>query len=264
MVKSEFKILVPTGMLGYGFSLQWFEKGLEANPDIIACDSGSTDSGPQKLALGEMTCQYDDYYREMKILIDAGQRKKIPVFIASSGGDGSNLHVNTFVEIAKKIAAEGKYKLRIGVIYADIDKDLVRAKLAAGKIAPCGSVPELTKKDIDDATVIVAQMGYEPYVKTVEQFGKLDLIIAGRSYDPSPIAALALKEGFDAGLCWHAAKIAECGAQCAEPSSKSIVVTIRKDHFELDPCDPNSHCMPYSVAAHTLYEKSHPYLPEFP
>jgi hypothetical protein len=260
MKKEEFKILVPTGMLGYGFNVKWFERGLERNPDLIACDSGSTDSGPQKLALGAMTCQYDDYYREMKILIDAGQKKGIPVHISSSGGDGSNLHVDKFVEMAQKIAAEAGYKLKIGVIYADIDKTIIKKRMDEGRVYPCGYVPELTKKDVDDAVTIVAQMGFEPYIEAIKKFGKLDLILAGRSYDPSPIACLALNEGFDPGLCWHAAKIAECGAQCAEPGSKSILVTIRKDHFELDPCDPNSNCKPYSVAAHTLYEKSHPYL----
>ena len=40
------KILVPSGVLGLGFSTEALEAGLLQQPDIICIDGGSTDSGP--------------------------------------------------------------------------------------------------------------------------------------------------------------------------------------------------------------------------
>lgn len=39
------KILIPSGVLGLGFDDDALEKGLSHNPDAIAIDGGSTDSG---------------------------------------------------------------------------------------------------------------------------------------------------------------------------------------------------------------------------
>jgi hypothetical protein len=55
-------------------------------------------------------------------------------------------------------------------------------------------------------------------------------------------------------------KIMECGALCAEPAGKVMFGTIREDHFILEPGSLDERCTTWSVAAHTLYEKSHPYL----
>ena len=52
----EIRILTPSGMLGYGFPIEHVKMGLALKPHAITIDSGSTDSGPQKLGLGEMTC----------------------------------------------------------------------------------------------------------------------------------------------------------------------------------------------------------------
>ena len=260
MSKEHFTILVPTGMLGYGFPVEWFEKGLARNPDIISIDAGSTDSGPQKLALGEMTCTEEAYHKEMDIVIEAGLRKKIPVFITSCGGDGTNLHVDLFVELAKRIAAKQGKKLRIAVIRSDIDKTLIKKRMAEARVEPCGYVPELTEKDVDDATVIVAQMGIEPFIDAFDRHGPFDLVLTGRSYDPAPMAAMAIRAGFDPGLSWHVAKIAECGALCAEPAGRVLLATVYRDHFVVEAMNPAEKCKTYSVAAHTLYEKSHPYL----
>jgi hypothetical protein len=40
-------------------------KGLEMGAQAIILHSGSTDSGPQKLALGETTCHRESYVRDL-------------------------------------------------------------------------------------------------------------------------------------------------------------------------------------------------------
>lgn len=72
----ELRIMVSNGMLGYGFSLEDFERGMKRQPHGIVVDAGSTDSGPQKLALGEMTCPESAYYKELSILVPAAKKKQ--------------------------------------------------------------------------------------------------------------------------------------------------------------------------------------------
>ena len=160
------------------------------------------------------------------------------------------------LELVREIAAAKGYRFKAAAIYADVPKDLVRRRFAEGRIGPCGPVAPLSEADIDDAVNIVAQMGAEPFSKALDEAPDLDVIIAGRAYDPAPYAALCLRRGFDPGVAWHMGKIMECGGVCAEPKGGVILATIRADSFDLVPMTPGSRCTPLSVAAHTLYEKT--------
>ena len=64
--------------------------------------------------------------------------------------------------------------------------------------------------------------------------------------------------GMGDGPAWHCGKIMECGGICAVPKGRSMLATVRKDHFELVPLNVLERCTPLSVAAHTLYEKTRP------
>lgn len=255
----ELRILTPNGMLGYGFPVKWFKRALSMNPNVIAVDSGSTDSGPHKLATGAMTCSKEAYTKDISLLLEAINEKKIPLFISSAGGAGTNAQVDIFLDIIKKISKQKGYHFKIAAIYSEIDKDVIKKKLKKDQIVPCGPAPSLSEEEIDLATTIVAQMGVEPFIKVLRE-ADVDIIVAGRSYDPVTIAATPIKEGFDPGLAWHMGKIMECGALCAEPAGKVMFGIIREDHFILEPGSPEERCTTWSVAAHTLYEKSHPYL----
>jgi hypothetical protein len=137
---------------------------------------------------------------------------------------------------------------------------VIKKKLAENKIEPIHPVPQLTEKDIDDAVHIVAQLGEEPYIKALQEGA--NVILAGRSYDPSVFAALAIKEGFDKGLAIHIGKILECAAIAATPGSGSDCMfgCLHKNDFVLEPLSPLRKCTVLSVAAHTLYEKTNPYI----
>ena len=145
-------------------------------------------------------------------------------------------------------------------IYSEIDKGVVRTKHKAGLIRPCSSaVPELKCDDIDHATKIVAQMGMEPWLRAMEQHPDFDIIVGGRTYDPTPYAAFCVSNGItNLGVAHHMGKIMECGALCSTPKSQSALAIVRHDDFEVTPLDPLSRCTKVSVAAHTLYEKTRP------
>lgn len=101
-------IVTPIGMLGYGFCAADLEKGLETalqsgSPTAIILDSGSTDSGPAKLALGSMTCPRSAYERDLRQLISAVKKYRVPLLISSAGGDGTDAHVKEFLDIIQGI-----------------------------------------------------------------------------------------------------------------------------------------------------------------
>src|SRR5918999_577639 len=50
----EIRILSPTGMLGSGFKIDSFKRGLAWEPTFIGCDSGTTDFGPYYLGTDEL------------------------------------------------------------------------------------------------------------------------------------------------------------------------------------------------------------------
>ena len=255
-MSTELKIVTPVGMLGYGYPKEHFQAAIEAGADAIVIDSGSTDNGPQELALDKRTCSDGAYRRDLEPMLDACAAKRIPLLIGSAGGTGTNAQVDFLLGVVREITVARGYRLRAAAIYADVPKDLVRRRLAENRVAPCGPVPGLLAPDIDEATNIVAQMGAEPFARALDENPEVDVIVAGRAYDPAPYAALCLRRGIDPGIAWHMGKIMECGGVCAEPKGHVILATIRQDSFDLVPMSPAARCTPLSVAAHTLYEKT--------
>lgn len=258
----ELKILAPCGILGYGFPEESFITGMSHHPDAIVVDAGSTDAGPHKLGAGVAIVSKQACKKDLEIMITQGAANRIPVIIGSAGGSGAKVHVEWTCEIIGEILREHRLEeLKVAVIWADIDKSVVRQYQAAGKVNALGaSVKELTEERLDQTCGIVAQMGHEPIVKALE--AQADIIICGRAYDPSPFAAVAEYHGFPLEYGYHAGKILECAALCAEPGTTKdcMLGTIRRDGFLIAPLSGRRRCTPASVAAHTFYEKDHPYI----
>jgi hypothetical protein len=254
------RVLSPCGLLGYGFPETSFRKGLERRPDVIAVDAGSTDAGPHKLGAGTGTVSRQATKKDLLSILSGGHEQNIPVIIGSAGGAGAKKHVEWSMEVIEEVVRERRLSLETAVIYADIDRDYLHRKLDEDKIEPLGPVPELTHDSIVGAIRIVGQMGCEPIIDALDQGAQL--IVAGRAYDPAPFAALPIRDGFDPALAMHLGKILECGALCAEPGTTkdAILGYLRDDHFVVETLDDSRKCYPTSVAAHTLYEKGHPYI----
>lgn len=262
MEKEEFKILAPCGMLGYGFPKTSFLKGMEYGPDAIVVDAGSTDAGPHKLGAGIAIVSKQACKKDLDIIITAGVEAKIPIIIGSAGGSGAKVHVEWTRSIILEILHEHHIRgIKIATIWADIPRGIVEKKLEEGKCEPLGvAVKPLTKDRLQATERIVAQMGHEPIIEALE--AKADIIICGRAYDPSPFAAIAIFHGFDAALSYHMGKILECAALCAEPGTTkdSMLGVLTKDSFIIKPLSELRKCTSVSVAAHTFYEKDHPFI----
>lgn len=255
----ELRIFSPTAILGYGFPISSFEKGMARNPHVIAVDAGSTDPGPYYLGSGKSFTDQRAVKRDLAILIPEAKKRGIPLIIGSAGGAGGEKHVLLTLAIIEEIIREKKCPIKIAVINSELPIDFLLEKLQEGMITPLHPAKELTEKALRASSCIVAQMGEEPIIEALKN--EVDVILAGRSYDPSIFAALAIKEGFDKGLALHLGKILECAAIAALPGSgsDSMLGILRRDHFELEPLSVDRICTTLSVAAHTLYEKSDPY-----
>lgn len=254
------KVLSPTAILGYGFPMESFEEGMKRHPDVIAVDAGSTDPGPFYLGAGISFTDRNAVKRDLEIMISAGIIAGIPVIIGTAGGSGGDPHLKWNVEIIKEIAAEKNLKFKLAVIKAEIDKNHVLKMMREGKVSPLHPAPELTEEELEKTVRIVGQMGVEPFIKALDEGAQV--IVAGRAYDPAVFAALPIKMGYDRGLAIHMGKILECACIAATPGSGSdcMIGYLGSDSFKVEPLSPNRKCTTLSVAAHTLYEKTNPYI----
>lgn len=259
-MKEEFRILSTTAILGYGFPLESFEEGMKRKPDLIAVDAGSTDPGPFYLGEGVSFTDRGAVKRDLEIMICAGIKENIPVVIGTAGGSGAKPHLEWCAEIIREIAKEHDLHFKMAMIHADMDKEEMKKALADGKITPLDPAPQLTAEDIDATTHIVGQMGIEPIMKALDS--GVQVVLAGRAYDPTVFAAPAIRKGYDKGLAIHLGKILECASICATPGSGSDCMFgyLGADYFRVEPLSSVRKCTTLSVAAHTLYEKTNPYI----
>jgi hypothetical protein len=259
-MKEEFRILSTTAILGYGFPLASFEAGMARKPHLIAVDAGSTDPGPYYLGAGISFTDRGAVKRDLEIMLSAGVTNKIPVVIGTAGGSGAEPHLAWCREIIEEIAREKKLSFRMALIHAELDKGFIKEEFKRGHISPLEPAPPLTEAEINASTHIVAQMGIEPFIKAMGE--KVDVILAGRTYDPVCFAALPIMQGYDRALSLHLGKILECASICATPGSGSDCMFgyIGEDYFRVEPLNPARKCTTLSVAAHTLYEKTNPYI----
>jgi len=256
----EFRILSPTGILGYSFPLESFNEGLARQPDLFACDAGSTDPGPYYLGSGKCFTTRSAVKRDLSLLLTSACKMRKPLVIGSAGGSGAKPHLDRELEIIAEISQEQELTFNLAVISADFDKEFLLQEFKNGHIKRLGATPELIEKDIIDSTYIVGQMGIEPIIEAVDHGAQV--ILCGRCYDPAVFAAPAIRLGYDKALAIHLGKILECAAIAADPGSGAdcMMGYLGDGYFRVEPLNPERKCTPLSVSAHTLYEKSNPYL----
>src|SRR5512146_817008 len=258
--RDAMRVLSPTAILGYGFPRASFERGVALRPQVIAVDAGSTDPGPFYLGSGKSFTTRSAVKRDLQLLLEAALELDATLLIGSAGGAGAAPHLAWTRDILDEVARERRLRFRMAVIAADIPKPEALAALRAGRISPVPCAPALTEDAVVASTQLVAQMGHDPILRALDAGAQV--VLCGRSYDPAPFAAPAIRAGFDPGLALHMGKILECAAIAATPGSGSdcVLATLRRDGFELEALSDDRVFTPASAAAHSLYEKSDPYL----
>ncbi|MDT0421133.1 acyclic terpene utilization AtuA family protein [Streptomyces evansiae] len=253
----ELRILAPTGALGAGFDADAFRRGVAARPHVIACDAGSTDSGPAALGSGTPKLSDQAVARDLRLLLRARAELGVPLVIGSCGTSGRDDGVDRVARLVREIAAADDLRLTLGLVYSDQPAARLEALHDAGRISPLLHAPEIDR-DVFARSHTVAMMGVEPIQEALRS--GCDVVLAGRASDTALFAALPHMEGADPGLTWHMAKTIECGAACAvPPSANGLLVHLRDDHFDVTTLAEGSRLTPRSVAAHTLYENADPF-----
>jgi hypothetical protein len=264
-----FRVVATTAILGYGFPKTSFQKAMSnGKVDLLAVDAGSIDPGPYYLATRSSFTSLEYVMRDLRIMIqgyfdcDSSNRPKIVV--GTAGGCGTNNQVDIMErEVRRMIIELGGTELSNNTTIATVTSELLNpSSISPTDLQPLGPQPfgSIDQHLKRDNLVLVAQMGMEPIMTALEH---ADIVLCGRAYDPAVFAAEPIRQGYPAATALHAAKILECGAIATVPGSGSdcLVADLSKDGSALF-WSPNEvrKATTLSVAAHTLYEKSHPHL----
>jgi hypothetical protein len=262
----SLRIICPNGHLGFAPTRTGsFERGLTLGPDMIACDSGSSDCGP--IPLGADTCASPLAWQthDLESMLLGARRLGIPMVIGSAGDSGTNSRVDLFVGILRDLARKhGLTPFRVGWFYSEVASETVRAKIRAGSpIQGLDGRTDLTEADLDATNRIVAVAGVHPYMKLLDMGA--DVIIGGRSSDCAIFAAPAIRRGYPEALAYYFGKVMECASFCAEPygGKESIMGEISADDVRVTALLPEQRCTIASVAGHAMYERSNPYYEHF-
>ena len=255
---SPINILVPVGALGLGVKeSDVFARVGEA--DAIACDAGSTDSGPAYLATGVAKYSRDSIKHDLSILMRAQAKAGIPLLIGSCGTSGCDQALEWTRDIALEIAREHGLTPRIAVLYSEQPAELMAQKAEQGKVTPLAPMQDCDPARFRACDHVVALMGPEPYIAALE--AGADIVLGGRSTDSAVLAAVPLMRGADPALAWHAGKIAECGSLCTtHPREGGVMIRVGREDFTVEPLGPDNQCTVETIAAHMLYENSDPFL----
>jgi hypothetical protein len=260
------RILCPNGHLGFApTKLGSFQRGLAAEPDMIACDSGSSDCGPIPLGSDGTASPLAWQRHDIEAMLLGARKLKVPMMIGSAGDTGTNSRVDRYVGIVKDLAREHKLPpFRLGYFYSEISKETVRHKIVAGDaVHGLDGRADLSLEELDATDRIVAVAGIHPYIKLLDMGA--DVIIGGRSSDCAIFAAPAIRHGYPAALAYYYGKVMECASFCAEPyaGKESVIGEITMEDVKVTAMLPEQRCTVASVAAHAMYERSNPYYEHF-
>ncbi len=255
----EIRTMSP-GKLGHGCNTEEISKALAMDPHFLAVDAGSTDMGAYYLGAGVPFFHPFSIKRDLAPLLRAACDRGIPLIIGNAVATGTNRQVDTALTMLKEVARENNLQFRLAVVRSEQDKGYLKRRLREQPIEPLGARAPLTEADIDGAAAVVAQMGVEPLIRALETGARV--VLAGRACDDALFGAIPVREGFDKGLALHMGKIVECGSMSCVPGDLhgSLFAYLREDHFLLEPPLETRRCTVHSVASHTLYERSNPYL----
>jgi hypothetical protein len=257
-IPGPVNVLVPCGALGIGVKERdVFARLAEAH--AIACDAGSTDSGPAYLATGRAKYSRDSVKQDLSILMRAQARAGIPLLIGSCGTSGSDEALDWTRDIALEIAREHGLAPRIALLYSEQAPAAMAAKAEAGRVTPLAPMTDSDPQLLRDCAHIVALMGPEPYIAALQSGA--DIVLGGRTTDTAVLAAVPLLRGAGAGAAWHAGKIAECGSLCTtHPREGGVMIRVGGDDFTVEPLGAHNSCTVDTVYSHMLYENSDPFL----
>ncbi len=101
----------------------------------------------------------------------------MPLVIGSAGSAGAKPHLEATLAIIREIARAEGLHFRLGVLRADLSRDMLRASVRAGAVIGIDDMPALTEEEVTEAEEIVGQMGMGPFRRALAE--DIDVLIAG-------------------------------------------------------------------------------------
>ncbi len=265
MSRLIYRVVSACGALGYGFPRESMERAIQGRVDAIVSDAGSMDAGPYFLGTGTQYFEREAVKADYTHMVRAGLATGAPVILGSCGMAGGDRNLQWMLDVAREVFAElGVQDAKVATISAELDPEIVIAELRRDALLPTGDGPVLDEATLR-ASVIAGQMGIHPVITALDAGAQY--IFAGRSCDVALFAADMVRKGIDAGLAYHVGHVLECGALACDPGSPSdcLVAEVFDDGSAVFVApNPERRCTPYSIAAHSLYEESHPQLQFYP
>ena len=251
------RLYAPTGALGMGFLDSSLARAVAMRPDVIACDAGSTDSGPFYLGASAPKMSQPALDRDLRRLLRARDELKVPLIIGSCGTSGTDDGVEMMRDLALQIARDEALSFTIGLVYCEQKPATIAQWFDAGKVRALAGAPEIIRDDIVSCSHIVGMAGAEAIQHALDLGA--DVVFAGRATDTALFATAPLKAGLPEGAVWHCAKTIECGAVCSSiPRADGLLADIDAEGFEVEPAAEDAICTPLGIASHTLYENADP------
>jgi hypothetical protein len=260
-----YRVISACGALGYGYPRESLQAAVKGRVDAIICDGGSMDAGPYYLGTGTEYFEREAVKVDFRHMVEAGKKIGCPVILGSSGMAGGDRNLDWMIDVAKEIFAELDVRdAKVAVIRSELDPETVIREFRRGDLRPTGVGPELNEDALRES-IVVGQMGIHPLITALERGAQY--ILAGRSCDIALFASDMIRRGIDPGLAYHVGHVLECGALACDPGSPSdcLVAEIYDDGTAIFSApNPTRRCTAYSIAAHSLYEESHPQLQYYP
>lgn len=254
---NEFRMISTSGLLGYGFPEASLKAGLARDPHLIGVDGGSTDPGPYYLGSGKPLNSRVAMKRDISLMLSAAMSQRVPLIIGSCGGAGGEPHLQLVVDIVRELAREHGHHFKMAVIHAEQTADTVAELLKQGAVRPLRNSPDIDETVVRRASRIVGMMGAEPYMRALDDGAQV--ILGGRTSDPAPWAAAAIRAGMPPAPAWYSGKMLECGATPSIPKGHDcLIVGVRPDGIVAEPLNPIRRCTPLSIANHSLHENASP------
>jgi hypothetical protein len=260
-----YRVVSVCGALGYGYPKESLDEALKGRVDAIVSDAGSMDAGPYYLGTGTEYFERSAVKADFTHMVAAGKTLGCPVILGSSGMAGGDRNLAWMIDVAREVFAEqGVENAKVAVISGELDPEIVVSEFRSGALRATGLGPQLSEEALRESA-IVGQMGIHPLMTALEDGAQY--VLAGRSCDVALFASDMIRRGIDAGLAYHVGHVLECGALACDPGSPSdcLVAEIYDDGSAVFVApNPSRRCTAYSIAAHSLYEESHPQLQFYP
>lgn len=263
----KVSLLVSTGNLGDNIiEEKSFYEGVRRDIDCFGADAGTADAGPAFLGADMPHNPIEWERHDLEITLAEARKKKVPMIVGSCSTTGTDRGVNLYADIIRSVAKERRMEpFKMALIYSQIPiDDKLRARVHRGESEPLGAGFDLCDDVLDNTTNVTASMGIEQFLFALEQGA--DVIIAGRACDDAVLACYPIFKGFDRGVSLHMGKAAECASLVCWPQKvkESIIGTVFADCFTIEPMHPDQQATPHSVAAHSMYERTNPFIQAVP